>query len=254
MLGEGGIRPSVPLKRLFEGMSEYSYEAILKSVIEIEEAEKPDVNIGFLENFETAKESLFPVLTSKENLREGTPFTTWNDLYVQYRAIIEVEDDGLSSTLITDKLMNMWGIDVNQLDKEAMSNGPKILPYELEDMSIYVRQALIEQGIPDATADILAASLVAEHEMYALTNKYKNYGAGTILYPYVLAEIGLKLGGDFYLIPSSIHEWLVFRIDEELSDWNNSIEACNTEMLKPEERLSGHMYKYLVNTKEVISL
>lgn len=47
----------------------------------------------------------------------------------------------------------------------------------------------------------------SETPLYVLTNKARLYGASCILYPNLLDSIADKLTCDFYLIPSSIHEF-----------------------------------------------
>ena len=42
-------------------------------------------------------------------------------------------------------------------------------------------------------------------QMYVITNKNKVFGATAIIYPGVLMEFS-KQKGDFYILPSSIHE------------------------------------------------
>ena len=46
--------------------------------------------------------------------------------------------------------------------------------------------------------------------VYVCTNESKHHGASALMYPNFMDEVADKLGGDFYIIPSSIHETLLF--------------------------------------------
>jgi hypothetical protein len=45
--------------------------------------------------------------------------------------------------------------------------------------------------------------------MYVLTNKEKYLGAVLICFPEVMNGIAQMLDDDFYLLPASIHEWII---------------------------------------------
>lgn len=65
-------------------------------------------------------------------------------------------------------------------------------------------------------------------------------------YEGLLTRIYEKLGGGFYIIPSSIHELLLMpdtkRINEEMV--RKTIFQINREHVEPEERLSDSLYHY----------
>ena len=48
-----------------------------------------------------------------------------------------------------------------------------------------------------------------EDIFYVLTNRYRNFGAACLLYEGCLERIGEKLGGEFYVLPSSVHEVII---------------------------------------------
>ena len=86
----------------------------------------------------------------------------------------------------------------------------------------------------------------AEDTLYVATVQGMNYGAGVLAYPGFLDDAAEKLGGDFFILPSSIHEVLLMRDDggikaQELKD---IISSVNKSEVMPEERLSDHAYRY----------
>ena len=88
--------------------------------------------------------------------------------------------------------------------------------------------------------------ILCKISMVILTNSRKTYGACSILYPGVLERMAERMGGDFYMIPSSVHEFLLMpreqeRGDEELKEM---IAEVNRTEVSAEEVLSDHLYLY----------
>lgn len=46
--------------------------------------------------------------------------------------------------------------------------------------------------------------------MYVLSNRERSWGAGCILYPGELKKAASRLGGDLVVLPSSVHETMIF--------------------------------------------
>ena len=94
-------------------------------------------------------------------------------------------------------------------------------------------------------------------EPYVVTNNIGINGASVILYPDMLREIAAKLGGDFYVLPSSIHEVLVVSASEDVDEKSlkKMVEDINRNYLLPDEYLSDNVYKYnlIYNSLEMIA-
>ena len=62
-----------------------------------------------------------------------------------------------------------------------------------------------------------------------------------------------KLNGSFYILPSSIHE-LILVPEVTFGDpagFNQTVRAVNREAVRPEERLSDHVYRYDADSGEL---
>lgn len=82
---------------------------------------------------------------------------------------------------------------------------------------------------------------------YVLTNQSGQYGATMILYPDILKTIREKLGDDFYVLPSSIHELLIKpKTAEEFSlkELERMVREVNQEVVSEYNFLSDHIYEY----------
>ena len=82
--------------------------------------------------------------------------------------------------------------------------------------------------------------------MYVASNKERIHGAGVIAYPEFMEEAAKRLGGDFYVLPSSIHEVILIPDTPDVSvlELQGIVQSVNVEQVAPEERLSDHIYHY----------
>ena len=82
-------------------------------------------------------------------------------------------------------------------------------------------------------------------KMIVISNEKKMNGASVILYPNVLRDLW-EQNGDFYLIPSSVHEVILIKDSEDIKEkeLNLTIQNVNQTQLLLEEVLSNHAYFY----------
>ena len=81
--------------------------------------------------------------------------------------------------------------------------------------------------------------------MFVLINDTKVNGAAAILNDDIRQEIAEKVG-DFYMLPSSIHETLIIPKDAgmEFKEPEQMVQEVNQTQVAPGERLSDHVYEY----------
>ena len=85
--------------------------------------------------------------------------------------------------------------------------------------------------------------------MFVATNKSKINGASVILYDGLLAKFAEKVGGDFYILPSSIHETILLPAagDMDVDYLIGMVRSINAAEVSPEEILSDNVYKYFAD-------
>lgn len=89
-------------------------------------------------------------------------------------------------------------------------------------------------------------------QMYVLTNARKLHGANIMLYKEYLEIAAEKMNGDFYIIPSSIHELIAVPVSAQgLEELREMVKAANDNQLAPEEILGYEVYRYNRETGEV---
>lgn len=135
----------------------------------------------------------------------------------------------------------------NKLYKLAVENTQQLFPAKIKILS----------DIVDLGEEAPEASECKVLETYVLSNDRDFYGANVLLYPDTINKIREFVKGDAFIVPSSVHEFLIFKTDGLSADiLNRSIEIVNQTTEDPEEILSNNVYQYdyksnvLFNTKD----
>ena len=108
-----------------------------------------------------------------------------------------------------------------------------------------LRQVLAEtMGLDEEMMDLMGPSDVPE--MIVLTTEDKLQGAKALLSKEALSEVYDQVGGDFVVLPSSIHEVLCLPIrdDMDAETLKNMVREVNGTQVAPNERLSDNVFKF----------
>ena len=154
---------------------------------------------------------------------------------------------------LDNKLLAMYGISEEQLFADAIANSERLFPLWItttfELTKDQITRELRERGATEeeiAHGLELFRELSNESKMLVLTNRCICNGAAVVFYPDTLEKVAKKLGGSFYLYPTSIHEMMAFLddggldpdvIERTLHDGNRQITAEN-------EFLSNDVFHY----------
>jgi len=143
------------------------------------------------------------------------------DLSMVYCFRLEEVDDVNYTMFLTKEMLNQYGVSEEQIHQDAMRYAQKNAPAQIR--SIY---------------DVLGLDIDdSEKLMYVVGVNREMYGAAALFYPGILERIAQLLEGDFYILPSSIHEVIVIMDDglEEVEELDTMIRAI--EFLKRERHL-----------------
>lgn len=163
--------------------------------------------------------------------------------------LMEVDDSGrIGFTVVDQGLMEWMEITENQLFSDAFTFGPKNLPPVIRPL-----EAMVD-GILDGNTG-KEEKLSFEEQLDAfdirkeaavLTNNTGIFGAASLFYPFVLEMIGERMGGNFFILPSSIHETILIQDDEayHLSELEDMVREINRTELLAEDWLSDSVYYY----------
>lgn len=203
-----------------------------------------NIDISFFTIYSKVKSRIvFKLINYQRNreLLKNVPYFRFLDLAIVFHCLAKTNETGTATILIQNRHLSLWDITKDDLYALAMANTPKLLPYDLRNMTDVLKELLWEdQCFPGEF------SSQEVFPMYLLSNRRKLHGSVCMLYPNLLSDFSRRLGCDLYLLPSSIHEVLIIPANqngtyEELSDM---VREVNATQLSGEEILSDHVYYF----------
>lgn len=252
------VSPTIYLEGFYEmlqdGMDMDSVVSRLLSIY-VKGLPKNKVDMEFFMDFEQVKERIVYRLINREKnaeLLKDIPHVDFLDLTICFYYSYEHFELGEGMILIHNSHMEMWHTNHQELMHLAERNTPRLLPVQLESMD----QAMVGILNEEQLEEFRKLQKETNRYMYVLTNNRKNQGAAVILYPGVLAETARKLGGGFYILPSSIHE-VILLVDREQShgeELHEMIADINQSQVQEEEVLSDYAYWYDAETGKVTEI
>lgn len=204
-----------------------------------------NVDISFFTDFSQAKKAVYPKLVRKENnpVLDDAVAVEYLDLAIVFYVKAAVHS-GNASVTVLKKHLNLWDITEDELLKIALKN--------LFDEELYCRSMF------DMLTKDMGISLKEEYseapDIYIVTNKQNYFGAAMILNPENLETVSKKLGGDFFILPSSIHEVLCVPCMSDSTGLDAMVSEVNgkSELISAEDVLSDHAYRYVAGIKNIV--
>lgn len=176
-----------------------------------------------------------------------------------YQILMDKSKNGTATVTITDNMMDGYGITLDELHNRAIQNMDALQPYCFKGMNEVMAETYAESiawenqiSMEEAKEMALQMMLDIPNAMYVLTNETKVNGANTILNDEIRQAIAKQVG-DFYVLPSSLHETLIVpkSIGMKRKDLEQMVQEVNQTQVAPEERLSDHVYEYDAKTHEL---
>ena len=200
-----------------------AFETMLEGINQTEiTGEFPDKE-KFMENI------FFQVINTEKNktLLLEVPHREYLDLSIIYRYAVNISDNDIATTTINYILMDEFKLTEEELYEAAYKNTRRLLK-------------------PKVTSPGITG-------FYMLSNDLNIFGANGILYKDIIAKEAKKLNTDIYLIPSSIHEFLIQPVSKILKpkDLKEIIKDANEHVIDPEDYLSDSLYIYKLETDTI---
>lgn len=215
---------------------------ISRGIIELQvEKGYPDISTLQLKDYEKMKEKLRVRLVGKEQneayLEEGPykPHPMGAEiLYVE----LARNGEGTMGLHVTHQNLKEWEVPVQEIFETALENSQR-------------KESARFQSLAAVTASILGIESPEEEtfnkgEIYILSNQSRDHGAAVLLYPGVLEDVHRKMEGDFYILPSSVHEVLILSKEMGVApaELKKTVMEVNREHVIPEERLGNDVYEF----------
>lgn len=191
-------------------------EIIVAILMEEDEIAK-NVDLSIYEHiydYESIKDCLTLKLIemeSNQQFLQGKVYVPFLEFAVVFGIQNKCDDMSLNMD-VTEELLKHWGMDKEELFAQVLENQQKKSPVVIKNLSALINLSMFDT---DNSANL-----------YVMTNEEKINGAATILYPDVLKEFAEEKGVDeVYMLPSSIHEWLLVPDKEAEANLKRQIEG-----------------------------
>lgn len=232
-----------------------SFGSCIGAIAESVEMEQPEIDFGVLANFDKAKEQLFIRVSSVEKNADylaKVPHTIVEDMAITYHLKMNVDESGVTSSAVTNDTLRMYGVSVEELHQAALENSEKMFPVKIFDLNEHMRQSFIgdmkKDGMPDEMIEMFLEDFPqpGENEMTVVTNDVGVNGAAAIFYPGVMDKMAEVAKGDFFILPSSLHETIILpdRGDFSPEQLSEMVKEINETQVEPWDRLTDEVYHY----------
>ncbi len=242
------IAPVIYLEGFFKQYQEgTSMEDIMQKIarLRVDHDQVDGIDVSMISDFDMCKDKIIPRLVNSkwnEDVLANRPYVEVSDLSVIFVVDMGTNENGSMSIPITNDIMNRWHVTVEDLYDVAMLN------MEREDDGLFVPISVMLMGMMgvDATGN---PSVETDDTLFVLTNKSKVLGASMLLSKKMMNKVVEKVGSDFFIIPSSVHEVLIIPNNPGLSvqSLEELVHDVNTSQVDLPDRLGDHIYRYSEN-------
>lgn len=222
--------------------------AICEDIISVYQSNRPaeSIDISFFTDYDNVKSRIIFKLVNYDKNREllkTVPHYRFLDLAIVFNCLLESGASGNATILIHNHHLNFWNITNDDLYALALNNTPRLLQYDLRDMTDILKELL-------TGTDLSCSAQENACPMYVLTNQHKINGSVCILYQNLLKNFAEQLNSDLYVLPSSVHEVLIIPAFDQISyeELSDMVRDVNSSQLSREEILSDHVYYFARET------
>ena len=241
------IAPNIYLDGYYEAYKDgVDMDDILTRIAEVRLTAMPEqgFDVSNVLDFEQVKDKIIPKLINAEMNQEllaNRPHMMEADLAIQFMVQVDRSEDGVASCAIDNKMLEGYGIEVDELYQIAMENMERLDPAKVVSMT---------EMLGFSSEDIPEGSIA----MYVITNESGVNGATSILNDRVMDEAREAIGENMIIIPSSIHEVIAIPMNEDadITTLTAMVKEVNADMVSPQEFLSDHVYTYSFDSHELI--
>lgn len=212
-------------------LSTYSFESM--------EASLSMSDLDFLKDKNSILDKIiYKVINRDKNqtLLSNVPHTTFledSDLVLIYAIVVTDSSNGIASITITNQLMEHFNLSEQEIYTNAKRNTPELLPPTFQSF-----QEILTTLMPLVDEQF-------EIPMWVLTNRPRVNGASALCYDETLARIGEALDSNYYILPSSLHELVIVRDNEQPCDeLKEMVQLINATEVSDEDFLSDTVFYY----------
>lgn len=162
------------------------------------------------------------------------------DIPIVYRFLLNQCEEYEASVIVSNEMLDNLGVTRETFISDADFYAPLLKP-------------LVIMPFKDLFEGFIVADTPLDSSLLIATNESRMYGASVLGYPEFFKKAAEIVGGDYYILPSSIHEVLILpdrklldRADGEADELKKIVREVNESCVDPKERLSDSAYHYSV--------
>ena len=252
-VGDSKMSMAFRLKEIYSSVQdgEDIDHAVYKMVNTIEDSisviknKEQDVK-SFISDYEKVKEHTYlRMIPGDSPVLKDTPHKMVEDMALVVNIHLESfsDENGRSCVVVSKPLMEMYGVDEKQLFADAEKNSLANEPMVFTPLGDMIRNLIESENLPSPEE----AGIVT----YIATNTSGFQGAAVAGYPDFCEKAAEAIGGSFYMLPSSVHEFILIKDDgtPKAKDLNRMIKNVNETVLEPRDVLSAQCYHYDAKAK-----
>ncbi len=202
-------------------------------------------DMTFFDDFEQIKDRLYIKLINRDKNKEflkEAPYEEFLDLAIVPYVRIYDRRIGNGVIMVRNEHLRLWKRDAATVLETARKN-----THDHDGFNIRHIIEVLDNAGSGITPDINEK----DFPMYVATNQKMTNGAAVLTMNDKLKEYASVLGGDYYIIPSSVHELiLIAKETGRCGIINEMIREVNATSLGPDDILSDHAYMY--STKDEV--
>lgn len=204
---------------------------------------------------------IMPILINKESnkdLLDTCPHREVADMALIYKYIIKNSPgESINTTITNDVLDQFLKISEEDLFAVANDNLKKYFNPKIMNMGDMIKELAIKDGMPKEIADSFFPETPG---MYVCMNENLQFAASSMLNDDIMKDAKEIIGGEFYILPSSIHECIL--VNKEMADnhgmgvddLRNLVTDINANGVAEKERLSNNVYEYDFDKKQIVQI
>ncbi len=238
------VRQDAPIK-------EIAAEVVTKTAEALENTPNISGSIDDFKNYDIMKNKLVMEVVSTETnaeFLETVPHKDIEDMSVIYRFDVKDVVGSGASIVVTNQMLDNYGITAEQLHQDAVKNAPEIRPIVIEGMAEVLAK---QMGVDDL--EMLGLNIPPEQEQIFVASVPDNvHGAGILAYEDFMDKASERVGNQsFFILPSSIHELLIVPDNGmmALPDLERMVREVNATTVDPSEKLTDNVYHYDANDR-----
>ena len=175
-----------------------SYETIAKGAADLADRSirnQPEFDVDSFKDYDKMKGSLAMEVVSKERnaeLLDTVPHKDIEDMSVVYRFDLGETSAGPGTILVTNQMLENYGITADQLHADAMKTAPEVRPLVIEGMCEVLAK---QMGVQDL--EMLGLNIPPEQEQIFVASVEGNvHGAGVLAYENFMEKASERVGGE----------------------------------------------------------